>query len=250
MSRDWSVWRLHDNQAQLASTAFRCCIDIVRPANGLTDIHYGKFPLNGWQPLRVAPQPPAPTRGETLIESYARGEDLVATYAQTPPRTVRPQLYWRYQTGAAETVGIELLAAMQTSLLDSDPTLISFTDLPGGDFLWLVNEAASRFEPVDMTVRSRWDCSGSGGDPLFVFRPAGFEVSYGEIVYPADFQGAEVHRLDEGFRLTYRLFSEPLEKGVIRKARVVGVFLPRQQDLQLAMAWYRATVAAAPPLTA
>jgi hypothetical protein len=38
------------------------------------------------------------------------------------------------------------------------------------------------------------------------------------------------------------MFPESLEKGVIRRGRVRGVFLPREQDEQLARAAWRALV--------
>ena len=42
--------------------------------------------------------------------------------------------------------------------------------------------------------------------------------------------------------IRWQMFPESLEKGVIRRGRVRGVFLPREQDEQLARAAWRALV--------
>ena len=49
-------------------------------------------------------------------------------------------------------------------------------------------------------------------------------------------------------RVSHQLFSERLEKGVILRARLRGVFLPRQRDTRVAAACYTAFAAAEPPL--
>jgi hypothetical protein len=70
------------------------------------------------------------------------------------------------------------------------------------------------------------------------------------MVHPADFHRDEVHALTpEGrVRIEHHLFAQALEKGVLLRARVRGVFLARDGDLQLAAEVYRAFAAAEPPL--
>jgi hypothetical protein len=53
---------------------------------------------------------------------------------------------------------------------------------------------------------------------------------------------------DAALRLRHRLLWQPLEKGVILRARVRGIFLPRQDDMRIAAACYRQFVVADPPL--
>ncbi len=50
-------------------------------------------------------------------------------------------------------------------------------------------------------------------------------------------------------QLAHQLFAERLEKGVILRARVLGVLVDRDGDLAAAARHYENFVSAAPPLT-
>jgi hypothetical protein len=50
--------------------------------------------------------------------------------------------------------------------------------------------------------------------------------------------------------LTSILFPERLEKGVIRRGRLAGIFVPRDGDEEAAAHFYRQWRASPPPLTA
>jgi hypothetical protein len=78
----------------------------------------------------------------------------------------------------------------------------------------------------------------------------GAAYSYAEMVHPADFAGASLElRGEELLRFSHPLFAERLEKGVIRRVRLCGVFLPRDRDLEKASAIYRNFIAEPLPLT-
>jgi hypothetical protein len=62
-------------------------------------------------------------------------------------------------------------------------------------------------------------------------------------VSPAPESGAR------SLRLVHHLFPESLEKGVIRRGRVRGWFLPREGDADAAAERYRQWLAEPPPLT-
>jgi hypothetical protein len=72
------------------------------------------------------------------------------------------------------------------------------------------------------------------------------------MVHPADFQHDELLRnsvQQQAAYLRHRLFPEPLEKGVILRARVRGVFVPRDGDTQIAAECFDAFAATEPPLS-
>ena len=74
---------------------------------------------------------------------------------------------------------------------------------------------------------------------MLVFRLAGSDISYLEMVCEADFHGGELSSesgLKSMVHWTSRLFNERLEKGVMRKGRIWGLFLPRVDDLELGVA--------------
>jgi hypothetical protein len=78
------------------------------------------------------------------------------------------------------------------------------------------------------------------------------ETSYMECVSASDFQQAWVSPANEEAKvakLEWLLFHEFLEKGVIRRARVHMLFLPRENDVLLAAACCRALETRPLPLT-
>jgi len=91
----------------------------------------------------------------------------------------------------------------------------------------------------------------AGGPGCFLFRPPGAPFSYVEMVHPADFHRIELGCGDEpsrSVRLVHRLFSEPLEKGVIVRARIEGVFCSRRYDARVAAEAYSSFCCGALPL--
>jgi hypothetical protein len=83
-------------------------------------------------------------------------------------------------------------------------------------------------------------------EPLIVFQRDGW--SYAEMVYPGDFTESYIRRSDDGWHTTWDLFPERLEKGVIRRARMRGVFFAGE-DLSTALAAFEHFQASPLPLT-
>ena len=92
--------------------------------------------------------------------------------------------------------------------------------------------------------------SGAG---CVLFRMPGFDLSYVEMVHPADFQCDECVRNESNgdvAGMAHRLFRTNLEKGVILRARVRGVFSNRSDDMKIAAQCYAAFAGEDPPLGA
>lgn len=245
-----AVWQLQQSTALLKRADLQAQVDLRKPSLGLRQIVFQSKQIEGCIPLQVSPHPPAPEGIETLIDSYVRGCDLVARYAQSPQRTIEPTLYWRLLDFAKPIVGIELLVSMQTSLLDSDPTFTMLSECDGAAF-WLTNPRAEvNVNPIriDSLTESHWK-SPSRQSGFFLFRLHGCDVSYAEMILPADFHGARVEQTPECARLAYELFPESLEKGVIRRGRIRSLFLTREQDAEAAWDVYEDFCADKPPLT-
>jgi hypothetical protein len=238
------TWTLTDQQAHLTTRKLSAVFDLCNPKQGWQTIVFGQETLRELKPVQVTAHPPVSQ--ETIIESYIRGDDLVTTYAQLPERTVRPQLHFRDLAASLEDscAGVEMVVAVQTSLLDSDPTFS------------LVTEVNSK-EVYGLKHDEDWDAVDTGSEREiaaelftggFVFRLADCDVSYAELVFPADFQGARLTG-GEAARLSYQIFPEFLEKGVIRKGRIWSVLLPQQGDLEAVKSIYQQMQIAPPPLT-
>jgi len=70
------------------------------------------------------------------------------------------------------------------------------------------------------------------------------------MVHPLDCPDDQIRCPAEGapFELTHRLFARPLEKGVILRSRVRGLWVTRDRDVSVAAESYRRFAVSEPPL--
>jgi hypothetical protein len=183
-----------------------------------------------------------------LSETYIRGGDLIATFARTPPHQIAPQIYWRAKEfPASSAIGVEMILSMQTDLLDSDPHATVTSAMAGAEYFY-----ASSLSKASLTKLGNEDfeCPGSA-ENLFLMRDARWGLSYSEMVHPSDFVSAEIFydEKDHPCAVQSVLFPERLEKGVIRRARICGWFMPAENDLETAVELAKRFVDEPLPLT-
>ena len=188
-------------------------------------------------------------RGEQtmqLVETYERGCDLVASYEPTPPDEVQPSIYCRGRADATTgSEGLEFVISMQTNLLHSDPLVSVSCDLPPGKVLAL--QANQNWVALNAVQQS----ADKGDSGVLLFRPDCGNWSYLEAAFPTDFIAIEPATATRGGIAWSRLlFGEQLEKGVIRRARIIGWILPRGNDLTTAVRLWTEFCDSPPPLTA
>ena len=126
-----------------------------------------------------------------------------------------------------------MIVSMQTSLLDSNPETVVATGMPIGD-VWGPGETVESTQQLEynqfpLTVTTADD---SHRPSLVIYQPRDTPFAYVEMVHPADFVATQVelNKWGESWATT-RLFSERLEKGVIRRARIAGWHLPRKSNV-------------------
>ncbi len=252
MTTSSSLWHMQGCLARLETGLLQTQIDLVHPAAGLLEPIYNGIRLERSHLLELSPQPPA-DGPEELVDSYVRGVDLIATYAQIPARRASCQIYWRAIESSRRMAGIEVIVSFQTSLLDSRPKVSVRSAMPATSVRQLAGLEQPRVEPVELSPSRPRKVIGSMEANVFLFQLPQSHVSYAEMVYPADFQAAEICAIEspEGplIELSYQLRCEHLEKGVIRRARLRGIFVPSDNDQALALECYRELVTASPPLT-
>ena len=145
---------------------------------------------------------------------------------------------------------VDLIASVQTSFLDSDPSLTVHSLVPAREVVQLVEVEAGRVEPIEWNSAEQHRLAAAGEIPCFIFRLAGSQSSYVEMVHPADFNESTLRRSPSGeTELSHRLFAGRLEKGVILRSRIRAIFVPRDSDAALARACYADFAAAEPVLT-
>ncbi|HEV3006706.1 MAG TPA: hypothetical protein VGX78_19705 [Pirellulales bacterium] len=229
------AWRLDAQFAALHCGPLSASADLGMPSQGLTRVHWHAQPLVGCQLLGVEVDSLAAQTAGTLADRYQRSGDLVATYEQTAARPFRVQVYWRAVLPHAEHAlpTIDLQVSVQTSLLDCRAAITTASLL-------------ADCESCDV-LGSKCDNQGPFAR---LFRPAGLEVSYAEMIHPSDFRGVESATLADRCQwCRTKLFGRALEKGIILRARVRGVFVPRPNDVARATAAFDDFSRQPPPLT-
>jgi hypothetical protein len=248
------MWRVEDHNARLTLGELSGSLDLLNPAAGLGQLAVGGNPLAA-AVLQVA-WPEREEPAEPPLEHYVRGGDLVANYGETSDWPFRAQLYWRTGTHrgpqgqAAALAAIELVASIQTQLLDTQARLCARSRVAAREVFRLRDPRRAEFERCQPSRSKRFQ---RGQEPACFLLRLDDRLSYGEMVHPLDFHGS-VLAFGSGpagadVSLNHDLFLSPLEKGVILRARVLGVFLPRRDDQQALAAHYATFSAAEPPLT-
>ena len=232
------MWHLKDKVASFVTDPFQFQVNTARPIDGITSVRCAADDL-AICPLQISAHPPLQHQSEPIDEVYVRRGDLIATYRRASERTVRPQLVWSAAVNDG-SLEIDLTIAMQTQLLASDPSLTLVTTARSEEVLMAVG-TVEEFEFQDASKDSSDACG------LFLFRLPRCGYSYAEMIYPPDFDASRME-YREG-RLEHRLICETLEKGVIRKAQLRGMIVPRHQDTELAAAGFQSLRSSAPPLT-
>ncbi len=206
---DFAGWALHGYEATFKSSQFCANVDVLNPSRGLADLQYCGAALEGYV-LAISPYDHGIDAPDEVTDIYVRGTDLVVTYAQTADRPFALQIYWRVSICGDAVVRVDAIVSLQTSLLESYPNLWACADLPG--------------EIAD-GVQSGFLLRGS--DPAW---------SYAELVQAED-RGV-LRNIDTSgsnrVKIAHQLDGQFLEKGVIRRLRVRGLFLPRANDIKLA----------------
>jgi hypothetical protein len=192
-----------------------------------------------------------PTSESSTVEfsdSYVRGRDLVLTLAKHPPYQFNPQVYWRAKSrdafGAAQ---IEVVLSVQTELLDSEPEWTVSSMQLDGELFHTRGLSVDRFNQLPIGPQEIGFDRRQSSEHLFVLRNSRFGVSYAEMVHPSDFVRARI--VADSWILESTLFPEHLEKGVIRRGRICGWFMPAENDLQTAVELARQFVDEPLPLT-
>jgi hypothetical protein len=243
-------WQLEVHQACLSLGELSGAIDLRAPGEGLKLRFHGQL----FTALAVELPTLTDTQATTALEAWVRGNDLVATYSQRQDRHTRGQMYLRaqqYLNAGSAAPAIELITSVQTSLLDSDPSLNVRSRIAARDILRLTEIATNRAMPIERNDDQQHFLAAPAEIACFIFRLNGGQSSYVEMVHPADFNHSVLRRLPSGeTELSHRLFAGRLEKGVILRSRVRALLVPSENDAALASACYADFATSEPVLTA
>lgn len=243
------MWQVSDSIAQLLSDRLAGSVDLSQPRLGFSpsDSRPIAIPqmLGVWFDQRESADEPQ------LVEAHVRGGDLIARYAEDEKRQVRAEIYWRAleQTPLSET-GIELIASVQTSKLTSRPRLSTNSRVNAAEVLLVESHAGGACRAVEFESADSFQLAQAGS--FILFRLENSALSYCEMVQPTDFVSSTMRQVNEQHCtvISHELFPNSLEKGVIRRGRVRGIFVPREQDIDRAREHFREFAASKPVLSA
>jgi hypothetical protein len=217
--------------AELRCGALRGRVNVSRPQDGVHNLRIDDEAIEGellsatWSGAAHGLEKKSAAWPAPVADAYVRDGDLVATYGQMPNWPYAPQIYWRVESVSilgTKIPTLSLLVSIQTDSLDTQPAIRVATRLPA-------------VEVVEMGL-----VASAGRTQALLWRLTDADLSYVEIVPTSDFCDVSV-ACDEAGRFTteWSLFGEFLEKGVIRRARMMSIFLPHKRDEELAAEYCR-----------
>ena len=154
---------------------------------------------------------------------------MVTTYAGTDAWPFAPQIYWTFDS--ENPVALTLVVSIQTDRLDTHPRIFVRSKLPADEMMRL--SVAGDELLMDSHADGELQIDPRASACSLIWRLPGGELSYAEIMPTSDFRRLSVERTGNTVGTRWELFSEFLEKGVIRRARLQAMFVPRENDLQI-----------------
>jgi hypothetical protein len=253
-------WQLAGTIGALTHGSAAGRVDVSQPYRGLHDLRWNDrvLPghLNSVRRLAEEGDNLATFRGDAawpllVNEAYVRDADLVATYKETADWPYAPQIYW--SVGTFDEVrgvlaSLSIVASVQTHLLDTWPRIGASSQLGCEEIVQLSN---SGNKAVSAPLQPDQIVSASNDACCILRRLTGGELTYVEIMPASDFHDVSlsVDTATGEQVVTWTLFSEFMEKGVIRRARLVSAFVPRRNDIELAATCCDAMLRSPLPLT-
>jgi hypothetical protein len=255
MSAMTGCWQQQASGARLACGSLAAAVRIDDSSAALVVERWRGRPVNGLSLLSYF-GPSLRLEPFLVSDMYVRGSDFVATFAESGPQKIAPQLYWRAMAiEQHDAVKVELVVSVKTDVLDSQPVSRVHSLISVGAEVWRTPSLAKpEFEIVkspDERAATLTYTAEQSRDELFLFRLPEHGMSFAELVHPTDFVSAQI-AIDRQppYSLLMSLFPESLERGVIRRARVSGWFLPSANDQEVAVELARQFVNEPLPLTA
>ncbi len=231
--QDANFWTLFRHAAMLSDCTAKSLLNLDRPDLGIE----APSSKTNCGDIRLLSISSGNTGGwpAKLVDTYTRGHDTVATYAGIAEWPFAPQIYWTLESNDVSGVAIHSLSiviSIQTDRLDTHPQIAIQSSLPAVEVLRVA--VAGDELLVDSHADDELKIDPQSAACCQLWRLPGGELSYAEIVPTSDFRHLSVERLNLDSVSRWELFSEFLEKGVIRRARLQAMFLPREDDVQLA----------------
>lgn len=228
MDSPWSIDSAVARFGPLANSKLQGRIDLSDAAAGLSNIALGGAALPG-AVNSLVDSAAADLRGAQPSDWYLRGADLVAVYERTPRRPIRLQFQWTVVAADDDQGilgGVDWAPSVQTDELDSLPQLTARSSIGAG---------RTAVHSFDLKQRDAKE-----GDPTAAAVHVVEHRFPGELGFPGDLVYVEFSHPRFGVdcdasevAVVHRLFQRRLEKGVILRSRIRGLFLQGADESRL-----------------
>jgi hypothetical protein len=219
-------WLLKAPRAELRAGALRGELDVSRPELGVSGLAINDVDLNSLPPRQMA-------------DVYVRGDDLIAAYQPTEAWPYATQIYWQApDAGNSPDLlsSVSLIVSIQTHLLDTWPAMCIDTQLEADEIVH-VDCASQHADSVRELPLGTATIHSAAGVCCILYRLAGMPITYAEMIPGSDMREVTISRENgRTCHARWELFAEFLEKGVIRRARMHSILVPRERDTELARA--------------
>lgn len=244
------LWQLSDFDAHLQAALLEAHIDLSSPSSGLKRITWNSSPLIGSVlGIDLSREHNGKSFSDTsAIERYTRGSDLVARYPENQSQPYSLEAYWRVSVPQTDHVQIDSIVSLQTSLLESYPTAQTVTSLAAHEAWFVPSDGTKARMLANELNAEQTTTSDDFAGILLRSKEGGW--SYLEGTQVSDL-GTWQADWDKSGKWTMKRFlgGEFQEKGVIRRLRVRGIFLPQEGDIENAPHLLSEFASSPPPLT-
>lgn len=234
-------WYLKNGLGKLSLGSLQGCLEVAQLGNGLNQLILDNKPLTGslWKiALGDEDEKPIAGAGE-LRETFQRGQDLFVSCTGPGDKPYRTSIYWRAEVSSSKAAYaiLSLIVSVETDTLGSQPQIEVRSNLAANEAIYLktvgvISPRAETLADGGLEVVGNGEPCMLGG---ILYRLPGGQFSLLELTHPTDFHSLHVQRETRGTWSTeWQLLGQFLEKGVIRRARMQAVILPRQNDINLA----------------
>ena len=175
-----------------------------------------------------------------LAEHWLRGSDVIAVFEPRDARRLRSSVMWRAHGRRGSVVSWEVVVSAQTALLETEIAVAVRATVAAESLWWLPAGRPSAWRALAPPDRLPTEAAAI----LVRRRLSSCLVA----VHPDDVRAIDVDRAADRCTITCRLFSAPLEKGVLLRSRVLAALGPAADDESWAQPTLQAFATSPPPL--
>ena len=246
------MWTITGQQAHLQTLDLSGTIDLSTPGTGLGQLCLADDRLAHTQLLGIA------RNGSTLAASpdqdpYSKDNTLIIHYGDQVDASHHLQVQWRCIPPEPGLFlgGLELILSFETPSQINLPEWTTMTQVGQQDILVAGGDSEQPWISLNEIpdAADSTSSAATNGAHMILCRFPEQQLSYLEMT-PATESSLAILPATETTRTLWgsRTPDRPLEKGVILRQRVRGVFLPREKDTMLAEKAYAQFQALDPPL--